>query len=107
MSSPVDHERAQMTGPDPGQWAAVDAAIEERAESAFAFLERLVAAPSTVGAEGAAQDIVAAELAGLGFAVSELPVPDRTAAAAPGGVAQVSYAGRPNVLGRINAGGSP
>jgi len=96
-----------MTVPQPVHWAAVDAAIEERAEAAFAFLERLVAAPSTVGAERAAQDVVAAELAGLGFTVSELPVPDRTAATAPGGVAQCSYAGRPNVLGRINPGGSP
>ena len=31
----------------------------------------------------------------------------RTASAAPGGVAQASYAGRPNVLGRINPGASP
>ena len=66
-------------------WAAVDAAVEAGAETAFAFLERLVAAPSTVGAEREAQEIVAAELAGLGFAVTELPVPDETAAAAPGG----------------------
>src|SRR5579859_306681 len=91
----------------PATWAAVDAAIEARAETAFAFLERLVAVPSTVGAEHEAQEIVAAELAGLGFAVTELPVPDETAAAAPGGVAQCSYAGRPNVLGRINPGSSP
>ena len=96
-----------MTLSDAARWAEVDSAIEEGAESAFAFLERLVAAPSTVGAERGAQDVVAAELAGLGFEVSELPVPDQTAAAAPGGVAQASYAGRPNVLGRINPGGSP
>ncbi len=82
-----------MTGRQPVHWAAIDAAIEERAEAAFAFLDRLVAAPSTVGAERAAQAVVAAELAGLGFAVSEPPVPDRAAAAAPGGVAECSYAG--------------
>jgi acetylornithine deacetylase len=96
-----------MTVHDPAAWAAVDAAIEQRAEAAFAFLERLVAAPSTVGAEREAQDVVAAELTGLGFAVAEVPVPDQTAMAAPGGVAQCSYAGRPNVVGRINPGGSP
>jgi acetylornithine deacetylase len=88
-------------------WAAVDAAIEERAEAAFGFLDRLVAVASTVGAERGAQDVVAAELAGLGFAVTELQVPSETAAAAPGGVAQCPYDARPNVLGRINQGGSP
>src|SRR5215470_17079530 len=88
-------------------WARVDAAIDAAAESAFAFLERLVASPSTIGAEREAQDLVAEELARLGFEVSELAVPDQTASAAPGGVAQRSYAGRPNVLGRINPGGSP
>src|SRR6266567_7198527 len=96
-----------MTLVGAARWADVDAAIDQGAASAFSFLERLVASPSTVGAERGAQDVVAAELAGLGFAVSELPVPDQTGAAAPGGVAQVSYAGRPNVLGRINQGGSP
>ncbi len=86
-----------MTVHDQAAWAEVDAAIEQRAESAFAFLERLVAAPSTVGAEREAQDVVAAELTRLGFAVAEVPIPDQTAMAAPGGVAQCSYAGRPNV----------
>lgn len=39
----------------------------------------------------------------------ESPVPPDWEAvdAAPGGVAQASYAGRPNVLGRINPGSSP
>ena len=88
-------------------WAAVDAAIADGAEAAFSFLERLVAAPSTVGHEQEAQEIVAAELARLGFEVTRLAVPDQTAAAAPGGVAQAPYAGRDNVLGRINPGRSP
>ncbi|HEX5188651.1 MAG TPA: M20/M25/M40 family metallo-hydrolase [Streptosporangiaceae bacterium] len=88
-------------------WADVDAAIEAAAETAFAFLERLVTEPSTVGAERGAQDIVAAELAGLGFTVSELAIPDETADGAPAGVAQGPYAGRPNVLGRLNPGGGP
>ena len=85
----------------------VDAAIEAAAEAAFAFLERLVAEPSTVGAERGAQEVVAAELARLGFTVTELVIPDETADGAPAGVAQGSYAGRPNVLGRINTGSGP
>jgi acetylornithine deacetylase len=96
-----------MAGSPATAWAAVDAAIEERAAEAFTFLERLVAVPSTVGHERGAQYVVAAEMARLGFSVTELPVPEQTAALAPGGVAQYSYVGRPNVLGRINPGGSP
>jgi hypothetical protein len=41
-------------GPGSPAWAAVDAAISDGAEAAFSFLERLVAAPSTVGRERAA-----------------------------------------------------
>jgi hypothetical protein len=52
---------------DSSVWSAVDAAISDGAEAAFAFLERLVASPSTVGQELAAQQIVAAELDRLGF----------------------------------------
>ena len=36
-----------------------------------------------------------------------MPVPPETAAAVPGGVAQVSYDGRDDVLGRINPGAGP
>jgi acetylornithine deacetylase len=89
------------------RWTDVDAAIEASAESAFTFLERLVAEPSTVGAERGAQDVVAAELARLGFAVTEHAVPDDIAEQPPAGAAQCAYAGRPNVLGRLNQGASP
>ncbi|MDR2985222.1 MAG: M20/M25/M40 family metallo-hydrolase, partial [Nocardiopsaceae bacterium] len=92
---------------DSARWADVDAAIEAAAEPAFAFLERLVAQPSTVGCERGAQDVVAAELAKVGFAVTELAVPEEISDDAPAGVAQCSYAGRPNVLGQLNRGGSP
>lgn len=88
-------------------WESVDAAIDAGAETAFSFLERLVAEPSTVGQERGAQEIVADELAILGFGVSCLEIPAETAAGAPGGVAQAPYPGRPNVLGRINPGTSP
>jgi len=86
---------------------AVDRAIEAEADSAFAFLERLVRAPSMVGDEAEAQAVVAGELARLGFAVSRVPVPERTAAHPAAGVPQCSYAGRDNVLGRLNPGASP
>jgi acetylornithine deacetylase len=86
---------------------AVDRAVDAEAEQMFAFLERLVRAPSTVGDEAGAQEVVAGELARLGFEVSRLPVPERTAAHPAAGVPQCSYAGRENVLGRINPGSSP
>ena len=89
---------------DPAQLSALDQAIGDGAEAAFEFLERLIASPSTVGRELPAQQIVAAELDRLGFEVSELSVPPETAAQAPAGVAQADYAGRPDVLGRLNPG---
>jgi acetylornithine deacetylase len=98
---------AWMTCSESARWAAVDAAVEAEAGAAFAFLERLVAAPSTVGNERGAQEIVAAEMARLGFDVTEFEVPAQTASAPPGGVAQGSYVGRPNVLGRLYQGRSP
>ena len=54
----------------------LDDAITERAEAAFSFLERLVAAPSTVGREHEAQGVVEQELKRLGFEVERLPIPD-------------------------------
>jgi acetylornithine deacetylase/succinyl-diaminopimelate desuccinylase-like protein len=98
---------ARMDGGAAAGWEDVDAAILAGAEAAFSFLERLVAAPSTVGHEREAQELVAAELARIGFDVTWPAVPEHTAAAAPGGVAQASYRGRANVLGRLNPGGSP
>ncbi len=91
----------------PADLDAVDRAIEAESEQMFAFLGRLIRARSTIGAEGQAQDVVAAELARLGFEVSRLPVPEQTAAHPAAGVPQCSYAGRENVLGRINPGSEP
>jgi acetylornithine deacetylase len=90
-----------------GGFEAVDRAIDDGAEGAFSFLARLVAAPSTVGREAQAQALIAAELDRLGFGVTAVPVPPETAAAAPAGVAQASYAGRDDVLGRLNPGAGP
>src|SRR6476646_7843719 len=88
-----------LAGPGLPDWEAVDAAISDGAEASFEFLERLVASPSTVGRELPAQRIVAAELARLGFEVSELSIPPETAEQPSAGVAQADYAGRPDVLG--------
>ena len=53
---------------------ALDAAIARGAEHAFDFLERLVAAPSTVGPEAGALEVFAAEIADLGFTVGDGPL---------------------------------
>src|SRR5690349_14550767 len=79
--------------------AAVDGAIDVLAEDAFAFLERLVAAPCTVGHETAAGDVLADELRLAGFAVERPPVPPAIADDPLAGVAQLDYAGRTNVVG--------
>jgi len=96
-----------LAGPGLPDWEAVDAAISDGAEASFEFLERLVASPSTVGRELPAQRIVAAELDRLGFEVSELSIPPETAEQPSAGVAQADYAGRPDVLGRLNPGSTP
>lgn len=88
-------------GLDPNQ---LDAAITERAGTAFSFLERLVAAPSTVGREHEAQGIVEQELKRLGFEIERLPIPDRIAADPLAGVPQLSYDGRFDVIGHYGTG---
>lgn len=96
-----------MAAQSPAAWTGVDAAIAAEADAAFEFLARLVAAESTVGREAPAQEIVAAELARLGFEVEHQPVPEATATAAPGGVAQASYSGRGNLVGWLNRAARP
>ncbi|MEW9531947.1 M20/M25/M40 family metallo-hydrolase [Microbispora sp. NPDC049125] len=78
---------------------ALDDAVDALAEDAFVFLERLVAAPSTVGRESAACDVFAAELAASGFDVERLPIPEEIVSDSLAGVGQLSYSGRANVLG--------
>ncbi len=85
----------------------LDDAITERAEAAFSFLERLVAAPSTVGREHEAQGVVEQELKRLGFEVERLPIPDGIATDPLAGVPQLSYDGRFDVIGRSGAGQGP
>jgi acetylornithine deacetylase len=92
---------------DPAQLSALDRAIDDLAEDAFAFLERLVAAPSTVGAEMPAQRVVRDELDRLGFETSVLPIPEDIAADPVAGVPQQPYAGRGDVVAHLGAGTGP
>ncbi len=78
---------------------AVDRAIDADAERAFAFLERLVAEPSTVGTEAPAQAVVAEELERLGFAVERLPIPADIGRHDGAGIPLVPYDERENVVG--------
>lgn len=80
-------------------WDDVDAAVEAGAEDAFALLERLVAQPSTVGRETGAQEVLAGALAGLGFAVTRLPIPDDIAEHPAAGLPPCPYTNRYDVVG--------
>jgi len=80
--------------------AAIDAAIESYAEAAFVFLERLVAADSTVGHEQAALEVLASELHGLGFEIERLPIPESVVELPGAGVPLLPYAGRYDLVGR-------
>jgi acetylornithine deacetylase len=86
---------------------ALDAAVGRHAEGAFGFLERLVAVPSTVGAEAAAQQVVCDELDRLGFRTTAADVPDDIAADPAAGLPPLPYRGRPNVTGLLDAGDGP
>jgi acetylornithine deacetylase len=78
----------------------LDEAVERLAERAFAFLERLVAARSDLGREAEAQDVVAGELARLGFEVDRIELPPDVNELPGAGVSTVPSAGRPVVVGR-------
>ncbi|MGH2631250.1 MAG: hypothetical protein ACRDHI_11940, partial [Actinomycetota bacterium] len=96
-----------MIAPNDGELLeAVDAAVERCTDHAFAFLERLVAAPSTIGLEGRAQSIVAEELGRLGFDVRTLEIPDDIVEDPVAGVPQAPYDGRHDVVGTMTADGN-
>jgi len=80
--------------------AAIDRALDDLAADAFGILRALVAAPSTVGHEAAAQAVVAGALAATGFSVEAIPVPEAIARDPAAGVPQGAYAGRDNLLAR-------
>jgi acetylornithine deacetylase len=91
----------------PATLRKLDAAIDDLAGEAFAFLERLVAVPSTVGQESPAQLVMAAELDRLGFETAMLAVPEDIGDDPAAGVPQAPYAGRANVAGHLVAGDGP
>jgi len=70
-------------------------------------LERLVAAPSTVGLEQEAQDVVEQELKRLGLEVERLPIPETIEDDPLAGVAQISYESRADVVGRLGSNEGP
>jgi acetylornithine deacetylase len=78
----------------------VDEAVERLSDRAFAFLERLVAARSDLGREAEAQEVVAAELARLGFDVDRIELPPDVNDLPGAGVSTEPSAGRPVVVGR-------
>lgn len=78
----------------------LDAAISAFAEDAFAQLEALVRADSTVGREQEAEEVLAAALEALGFTVERLPISESIADDPLAGVPQTSYAGRYDLVAR-------
>jgi acetylornithine deacetylase len=78
----------------------IDVAIRERADDAVELLAELVRAPSTIGREGGAQEVLALALGEAGFAVERLQLPLDIADDPLGGVQQVPYEGRYDLVGR-------
>jgi acetylornithine deacetylase len=88
---------------DDATLARVCDAVDARADDSFAFLERLVGAPSTVGEESPAQSLVAEEFSRVGLDVSQIIIPGSIATDPLAGVPQTSYEGRANVLGATSS----
>ena len=85
---------------------AIDREVRARADDAFGFLERLVAASSTVGQEQAALEVFATEVTRLGFEVERLPLGDVATdprAGVPGTRDEEAYV----CLGRRGTGAGP
>lgn len=78
----------------------IDAAIGKRADAAVELLTELVRAPSTIGREGGAQEVLALALGEAGFAIERLQLPLDIAHDPLGGVQQVPYEGRYDLVGR-------
>jgi len=92
-----------MDGPAASE---LDARIAANAENAFAFLERLVAEPSVVGAEQSAEEVLADELVGLGFEIERLSIPSDIATLPGAGVPLRSYDGRYDLVARRSGSGA-
>jgi acetylornithine deacetylase len=79
----------------------VDNAVTGNANWAFALLDKLVAAPSTLGHEAAAQEVLAAALDDLDFTITRLPVPADITADPAAGLPRLPYTpDRYNVIGQ-------
>ena len=78
----------------------IDDAVSQFRDQAISFAGRLIATPSVVGDEMAAQEIVASELDRLGFDVARIPIPEAIESVSGSGVPQASYEGRYVVAGR-------
>ncbi|HEY3333754.1 MAG TPA: ArgE/DapE family deacylase [Candidatus Limnocylindrales bacterium] len=78
--------------------ASLDRAIESLSGEAFAWLRGLVAVPSTVGHEVAAQAVVERALTAAGFKVDRQAIPESIGDDPLAGVRQRSYEGRHNIL---------
>lgn len=83
-----------------GMAERIDVAIESHAEAAFEFLERLIAAPSIVGQEQSALEVVADELRTLGFTIDRLPIPADIADVPGAGVPMLDYTDRYDIVAR-------
>lgn len=81
--------------------AALREAIRIEAPGAFEFLSALIARPSRVGEESAAQELVATTLVDLGFSVERVPVPQSIVDDELAGVPSAPYDGRFDVLARM------
>lgn len=77
---------------------AIDTAVRELADDARGLLEALVRAPSTVGHETEAQNVLSAALATTGFEVRQLAIDESVPDDPAAGVPQHPYVGRYNVL---------
>lgn len=76
----------------------VDGAVHALAPEAFALLEELVRADSTVGREADAQGVLAIALGDIGFAIQHLEITDAIAEDPLAGIPQQSYAGRADLV---------
>jgi acetylornithine deacetylase len=78
----------------------IDQAVRDRADDGVQLLTDLVRSASTVGREAGAQEVLALALGDAGFAVERLPLPLDIDEDPLGGVRQVPYEGRYDVVGR-------
>ena len=99
----MDQSLDQFGGVD---LTALDRSIAGHAEEGFAFLERLVAASSTVGVEHRALAVFAAEMTALGFTTERIPIPDDVADLPGAGVPLRPYRGRHDIVARRRTSGA-